>query len=113
MNEQEFIDLLNTMFTKEPAPEIEFRLYYDDDGNPLTYTSENISGNYIVVDSQTYAQGRYDCKIIDGEIVFLSDFTYFNKYIPCKTGVPCNPANSLIVDNESSFYWSLKTYTAS
>jgi hypothetical protein len=37
----------------EPEP-IFFRLYYKEDGSPIVYTMEDLPGNYIDVDRDTY-----------------------------------------------------------
>lgn len=47
----------------------EFRLYYDDKGKVICYTCEKLEGNYIVVDKDTYAEGRPDVRVVDGKLV--------------------------------------------
>ena len=100
------------IISRSKVRKLEFRLYYDTEGNPVTYASEDLPGDYLVVDQHIYAQGRYDIRIIDGEIVPLKDFVYYNKMIPSDSGTACHPNNALIIEPESTACWSTKTYTA-
>lgn len=54
------------------APKIippEFRLYYDEKGKVICYTCEKLAGNYIIIDKDTYAEGRPDVRVVDGKLV--------------------------------------------
>lgn len=112
MNDRELADLFNNIIANNQPAELEFRLYYDAEGNPITYASEELPGDYLVVDKETYAQGRYDIRIIDGEIVPLRDFVYYNKMIPSVSGTACHLDNALLIEAASTAFWSKKTYTA-
>jgi hypothetical protein len=112
MNDRELAELFDNIIANNPPAELKFRLYYDAEGNPITYASEDLPGDYLVVDQDTYAQGRYDIKIIDGEIVPLKDFVYYNKMIPSDSGTACHSDNALLIDAASTAFWSTKTYTA-
>lgn len=46
----------------------EYRLYYDDRGDVICYTTDKLEGNYIIVETAIFAQCRHDIKIIDGKI---------------------------------------------
>lgn len=87
----------------------QYRLYYDDEGKPLFYSSEDLPGRYIIVDQDTYNQGRYDLLVINGKIRSLSADT-FRKLVPAETGTACHPTNVMIVDPSSNYYWKLKGY---
>lgn len=79
MNEQE-----ETFFFYE-APKIlppEFRLYYDEKGNVITYTCEKLEGNYIVIDALTFAQARPDVRVIDGRISTVQPAMVITKLMP-------------------------------
>jgi len=112
MNDQELAELFNSIIGDNQSAELEFRLYYDAEGKPITYASEDLPGDYLVVDQNFYAQGRYDIRIIDGEIVFLNEFEYYNKVVPSKSGTACHPDNALLIEPKSTVFWSTKTYTA-
>ena len=112
MNDRELAELFDSIISNNQPRELEFRLYYDAEGNPVTYASEDLPGDYLIVDQHTYAQGRYDIRIIDGEIVPLKDFVYYSKIIPFDSGTACHPDNARVIEAESTICWSRKTYTA-
>ena len=67
------------------APKIippEFRLYYDEKGNVVTYTCEKLEGNYIVIDALTFAQARPDVRVIDGKISTVQPAMVITKLMP-------------------------------
>ena len=99
------------------APAIEkpeFRLYYDDIGTIICYTGEKLEGNYIVVDTQTFAEGRHDIRIIDGRIVKDSSNATIVRLTPSDSGNLCAKEDlSIIVtkdDDVEQQYWKLTVY---
>lgn len=97
-----------------PAHTIEFRLYYDENGRPLFYSCENLEGNYVVIDKQTYAEMRYDICVVNGEIRKLNFGVIISKLKPHETeGTSCDPEDlSIIVDQHcpTSLKWKLDSY---
>jgi len=90
-----------------------FRLYYDEKGKVLHYTTEDLPGNHIVIDSQTFAESRYDIRVIDGQIVKNVNYIIVEKLVPSNNGTPCHPYDvSIIVDENyiNKKCWSVKVY---
>lgn len=87
----------------------EFRLYYDDTGKVICYTSDNsVPGdNYIVIDAQTYAESRPDIRIVEGKIKRQSDFVVVSKMVESTTGVSCEP-NDICIISDNGTYWEPK-----
>jgi hypothetical protein len=58
----------------QPAPEvhIEYRLYHDDNGNPLVMSSHNHpeGGTYVAITKQQYDRSNYNCLVVNGKLVF-------------------------------------------
>jgi hypothetical protein len=99
------------------APKLEkpeFRLYYDDKGAVICYTGDkSIEGNYIVIDSQTFAEGRPDVRVIDGRISRVQPNAVVYKLMPdLKEGMTCHYEDvSIIVDSkEKHTKWKLNIY---
>lgn len=100
------------------APKIEapeFRLYYDEKGHVITYTCEKLEGDYIVIDAQTFAEGRPDARVIDGKLVRANSSAVVSKLKPNKKeGIMCALEDvSIIVDTKSKVKkqkWKLETY---
>lgn len=54
-----------------PAVQIEYRLYYDVKGKPITMSSHNHpEGNYVVITKQHYDSVNYNCVVVNGRLVF-------------------------------------------
>lgn len=106
----EFWKALELTDQNQPKVELEYRLYYNSDGKPLFYTTEKPDGDYIEVSKNDYERGRHDIIIRDGKICFLNDISHSSKLVPSSEGTATHPENILLVDTESSFYWSLKSY---
>ena len=91
--------------------EVEFRIYYDkDSGEILNYTNEDLPGEYILVDKETFARHRFDCLIRNGKIIPYR--LPLAKLIPSDHGVACVPGDvTILADSETSAqFWRIKTY---
>lgn len=99
------------------APKIEtleFRLYHKEDGSVDFYTCEKPEGSYIVVDQQTYAEGRQDVKVVDGRVTKIRSCSLIQKLVKSTKGNMTSAEDVSIVvtknDNVKESYWELKTY---
>jgi uncharacterized protein YcfL len=74
-------NLLNTMsnelaeaFNNIPAEtpiEIEYRLYYDENGMPVSMSSNmHPDGQYVIITKQQYNSANYNCRVIGGKLQF-------------------------------------------
>jgi hypothetical protein len=94
----------------------EFRLYYDDNGNVLSYSGDKSGiGNYIIIDALTFAAARPDIKVFDNCISIASLNAAVHKLMPHDTeGIDCHPDDiSLVVDSnytDKKQKWKLTTY---
>ena len=106
MTEQEFWAALTPL--PNPLPPT-YRLYYNDSGEPLFYSMENIEGKYIEIDHATYSNPPTHVRVIDGKLVILKT-NFVTKLTPSDTGTPCHPLDvSIVVDvTESHKKWILK-----
>lgn len=89
---------------------VEYRLYYDDNGKVLCYTTENLDGNYVVIDKLAFAMARHDVRVVDGKVVRMTNGMHILKLVPQDKGTPCNKENILIIDDVDPVYWDLKVY---
>lgn len=108
-------DIKDEMFIWEPAAIIkpEFRLYYDSTGSIICYTCEKLEGDYIVIDAQTYAESRYDAKVLNGKIVNNFSNAVISRLTKDVEGTLCSKEDiSIIVDSDEvdNQYWKLKVY---
>ena len=107
MNAEEFWAILHAM--PEPQP-VSWRLYYNEAGEPITYTMEDLPGTYIEVDAETYAQTPMNVRVQAGRLIKLKPAV--RRLAPSDSGTPCYPNNVVIVvpDTESHQRWSMKTH---
>ena len=99
----------------EPVPEpvpVFFRLYYDDQGRPISYSMEHLPGNYIDIDAATYQLGSRNVRVVDSKLVHITPKKTVAKLVPSNTGTPCLPDNiSIVVDEQqTNIKWSLKSH---
>ena len=109
MTPDEFWSILHAM--PKPVP-VSYRLYYSDSGAPIIYTMEELSGNYIEVDQETYALAPFNICVIDNKIVYTKPVITVKKLHPTPNkGTACDPRDVCIVvgADQAHTKWSLKT----
>jgi hypothetical protein len=117
-NEEELFDLEEMLinFSKDIEPKLpvpfEFRLYYREDGSIITYSCEELEGNYVVIDAETFAIGRQDIKVIDGKIEAIIPTFIINKLVEAEDGISCAAEDiNIPVSNDhegESTKWTMK-----
>jgi hypothetical protein len=93
------------------APAAFYRLYYNDDGSPVCYTMEDLPGNYVEVDTNTYLVGSHNVRVVDQKLIHLPTVGLVTKLRPnASTGTACDPHNICVVvdENTSHVKWSLQ-----
>ena len=93
-----------------PAP-IFFRLYYNDRGEPVTYSMEPLPGNYIEIDAETYHRSRSNIRVVNGKLVPVVYKRSVSKLTPSTAGTPCSVENVSVViaEDQPHIKWSLKS----
>jgi hypothetical protein len=102
MTPAEFWEILRTM--PEPKP-IYYRLYYSDDGAPICYSMEDLPGNYIDIDSETYGRQPWNVRVIRGRLVEKRNSI---KLRPSSQGVACDPRDVCVIvdDTQKHIRWN-------
>jgi len=94
-----------------PTPEVFYRLYYNDNGSPVCYSMEDLPGNYVDVDINTYLVGSYNIRVVDQKLIHLPTVGAVTKLRPnASTGTACDPQDVCVVvdENTSHVKWSLQ-----
>lgn len=101
-----------SLLEERPEQQLEYRLYYNEDGTVRCYSMEQLDGNYINVDVDTFNQCRTDLLVRNGEIIRPRHDAAW-KLVPSKQeSYGCHPNNvSIVVDSNYSNpqHWSVKT----
>jgi len=104
MTPEEFWSILYAEVVEYP---IFYRLYYNEQGQPLCYTMEDLPGNYIEIDQEMFARSPSNIQVCDGKIIKITWQTTA-KLAPTDTGTPCTPTDVSIVVSETNNHqkWS-------
>ena len=88
------------------------RLYYNEQGEPLFYATENFPGNYIDIDQETFARASSQVRVQNSQIVSTATHRVTRKLIPSDTGTACDFRDvCVVVDPEQTHIkWTIKTY---
>ena len=88
------------------------RLYYNDQGEPLFYATEDLPGNYIDIDTETFARASSRVKVSNGQIISTTTHRVSRKLAPAEHGVACDSRDvCVVVSTELSHTkWTIKTY---
>lgn len=106
MTEQEFWNIMAAM--PQPKP-VFYRLYYRSDGSPLHYTMEDLPGDYIEIDRETYVLGSPWVRVIGGKLKRINRIST-DKLVPSDQGTSCHAYSVAIVDPTGTKTWSKQTY---
>jgi len=92
-----------------PKQDVFFRLYYDDNGEVITYSMENLDGKFIEITSDEFALGSREVYVKDG-VIHNKILTVSGKLVPSNKGVGTHPEDITLVDNNSKTKWKYKEY---
>jgi hypothetical protein len=104
------MDEVIVLWETQKVDKPEFRLYYDEKGNVLTYTCEKIDGNYIIVDALTFAESRPDLKVVDGKLIKNHSGSVVSRLYKDTAGILCEVEDVSIITETVGQYWKLKTH---
>lgn len=107
---ENFWQAWNNMTWPEPT-QISYRLYYTQDGSPILYTMEDLPGDYIEVDAETYALSSFLVRIVNKQLVHIQPRRYVQKLTPNTTGTACDPGDVCVVVSEQKSYTKWKIIT--
>jgi len=104
MTEEEFWAALAPLPT---PPALFYRLYYNQQGEPLFYSMVDLPGNYIEVNQEVF--GNTNVRVVDGQLITIKT-AVAHKLVPGNVGTCCHPNDVAIVvkENEPNIKWMLK-----
>ena len=106
MTSEEFWDILHAM--PEPKP-VFYRLYYNDAGEPVCYSMEDLPGNYIDIDAETFGLAPANVRVVNNKLKYITTRTS-DKLVPGVTGTLCHPQSVAVVVTQNGIPWSKQTY---
>lgn len=107
MTEEEFLEFWKNIQWPEPKP-VYYRLYYNDVGEPLFYSHEDLSGKHIDITPEQFSLQDLSVKIVDGKLVRQRQ-TRITKLVPSNSGVLCHSNDvTVVVAQQPGQYWKKK-----
>lgn len=100
-NTANFLQAWTTTVCPEPAA-VSFRLYHTTDGAPLFYTMEDLPGNYVEVDAETYARSPMNVQVENQKLIYVKSQPVVQKLRPATTGTACAVTDVCVVVDPSS-----------
>jgi hypothetical protein len=95
---------------KWPEPEqLYYRLYYNDQGQPICYSRHAIAGKFIELTPEQFAIGDMNVDVVDGVLVHRSPPPP-PKLRPAASGTACHTDDVTVVikDINNAKQWNLK-----
>lgn len=106
MTEQEFWAILLDV---PPTQPIFYRAYYNSEGWVECYSMEDLPGNYIDIDQNTYVLAPY-AQVVNGKLTIVKKSDTVKKLVPGTLGTPCDSRDICVVTSaKENIKWSLKT----
>jgi len=111
MTPEEFWATLHAMPTAIP---VFYRLYYNNDGTPICYTMEDLPGEYIEIDQETYAIASYNVRVVNNQLIKINPKKIVQKIIPTNQGISCDPRDVCVIIGEEHPHikWSISKHEA-
>jgi hypothetical protein len=89
---------------------IEHRVYFDDKGELLFYSMEDLPGNYVVVDAEFFSGSPSNVCLRDGKLVVITQDTS-SKLVPGNHGVSCDARDIVIISEHGKcLKWTKRHY---
>ncbi len=105
----------NRRLAEIQAQAIVFRLYHDEQGRVITYTTENLPGNYITITREQFAEARPDVLVVDGRIELTHAMTKVRK-LHTVDHMPAQAASrwdvNIVADPATDTDWQLWSMTS-
>lgn len=91
--------------------QLEFRLYYDENGKVICYTSEKFAGNFIVITAEQFAEARPDVCVKNNEIIRTHRASHYFKLAKNDSeGISTSKYDINILTDIDNNFWNMTAY---
>ena len=94
---------------------IEYRAYYDSMGKIITFTTEKLEGDYLVITLEQYQECRHDAIVLDNQLIYTHVKKHVSKLAKSMvTGTKCSKYDISVIADDSDdeyCYYDVKAYT--
>lgn len=108
-NFQNLLAALQSLEVRKEQP-VTYRLYHDDQGQPLFYSMEDKPGNYIEITKEQYHRSSSRVQVINGQLVDNTGDKFPSKLVPGELGASTHPQDVTIIvaETDPNRKWNLK-----
>lgn len=78
-----------------------YRLYYDDQGAPVRYTTENLPGPWIEVSTEVFAMSPANVRVVRGNLQIKDAISSVAKLTPSDMGTTCDPRDVCVIVDDT------------
>ena len=104
MTEQEFLEFWQNYNWTDVKP-VNYRLYYNDAGEPLFYSHDDLPGKYVDVTPEQFALQDQSVRVIEGKILYRRT-ARMSKLVPAMSGTLCHTQDvTVVVTDQTGQYW--------
>lgn len=92
--------------------ELVYRLYHDDQGQPLFYSMEPRSGNYIDITPEQFAAADSHVRVVNGHLIKIQRPGTKKLVVSAdQSGTACAIHSvTIVTDQQPARYWKLKSH---
>lgn len=88
---------------------VEYRLYYDSTGKVVTYTTEKLPGNWILVTQGEFAEARNDAIVVNGKLTTPHNTVVLYKLAKnLSSGTSTSKYDINVLADVDNVYWNLE-----
>lgn len=88
---------------------IEYRVYYDMDGSIITYTTEKLPGDYIIITQNQFAEARSDARVINDKLIMPHKTKVAFKMVKnLSSGVKTSKYDINVLTDIDYVYWGIE-----
>lgn len=89
-----------------------YRLYHDDQGQPLFYSMESQPGNYIDITPEQFAAADSHVRVVNGQLVKAQRRSTKKLVVSAdQSGTACSVHSvTIVTDKQPVRYWKLKSH---
>lgn len=104
------VEELVTMLSQMPEPRpVFYRLYHDELGRPLSYSMEDLPGEYVEIDQATFVQSSPWVRVSEGKLRSYQPWLATKKLQPAAEGTACDVEDiSVVTTNAINQRWSAR-----
>lgn len=88
----------------------EFRVYHDAQGKILSFSMENLPGDYIICTREQFAEARFDARVHQGKLVYTHLRSHVFKLEKNNVGQACHKYDVSIISYHDADFWNLTAH---